>query len=332
MTTLTGNENESADCLFDNNENESADQDDEDIDEDDEEDDEVSLFEDDISENTDDTNTTNSEESQHNQEKADSKILQACKELDAETIMTFNHDSVSKELAMSAICAAVRACTKTVEIATTIRIVKYIQSLHSGLTLDIPLMALITDENDTVPENLLNVLVKHITDPTSIIKCLVVTESSLWKKLLQLFIKYGYLISPKDLLRIIKLVSSSHSRRLDKIISILIKYSLLNTVYENEEERRALSKLTNVIISTPYMKSLDAILDSKLDLTLTLCRFGIFQDSLDRDCCGVVSRLLENKQILAFYLDIIENLLARNSPIIHSQKMKDILVNAIKNE
>lgn len=285
---------------------------------------------DDISENTDDTECFDIDVTQ---EKADTSILKACRELDTATVITFNYSSVSREVAADGICAAVNACDMNCRISDTIRIIKHLQSLHRCITLEIPLLNLITEDHTLVPEPLLNMLVKQITEPSCIVKCLVNSESSLWKRVLQLFIKYKHEISNKELLRIMEKTGSSHPRRLDKIVSIIIRYSLLRVAEEDDEEdRKAFSKLTNVIISTPYMKSLDAILESEHDLTLNLCRFGIFQDQVQSDCCSVVDRLLQNKQILAFYFDIIENLIARNSPIIHSQQMKAILVNAINNK
>ena len=85
-----------------------------------------------------------------------------------------------------------------------------------------------------------------------------------------------------------------------------------------------------LIIELGYTHALRSLLSNvPFRIEDIFCRCGFFQDAIDRNAIDIVACLLENAQVKLFYTDIIRNLLQRQSPIIRSQRMFNVLSEAL---
>jgi hypothetical protein len=76
---------------------------------------------------------------------------------------------------------------------------------------------------------------------------------------------------------------------------------------------------------------LQALLASNhLTNKIALSRMGIFQETIDRNNITTMKILLQNEKVRSFYKTIITNLLSRESPLIKSQAMRDLLKSTLK--
>jgi len=174
-----------------------------------------------------------------------------------------------------------------------------------------------------VHQNLLSFLIKRSTDIFPQVKTICQMNTENWKQVFKLYSRHKKQLSIKQILHLTDY--SVLTNKTDKIIASVFRYKL--HIYHQEYDRPFVIRLFNRILSIPLLRALDNILQyvDTLDLISGLCRFGIFQDVIERDLCNVVSRMLREKAIVNFYRDIINNLIERKSPIIHTATMYTIL-------
>lgn len=255
-------------------------------------------------------------------------FLENIKYLQVQDICCFTKGEISDELILEGMVTVVLNCAMGCNVKRQIQILFHLEKIlfRNDDIWNTCLIRVIAQATTLLHQNLLSFLIKRSADIYSQIKTICQMKTDNWKQILKLYSRHNKQLGIKQILHLTDF--SILTNRTDKIIASIFRYEL--HIYQ-EYDQPSLVRLFNRILSTPLLRTLDMILryTDTMNLISGLCRFGIFQDVIERDLCNVVSRMLREKAIVEFYRDIINNLLERKSPIIHTASMYSILRQSI---
>lgn len=256
-------------------------------------------------------------------------FLENIKYLQVEDIYCFTKGEISDELILEGMVTVVLNCAMECNVKRQFQILFHLEKIlfRNDDIWNSCLIRVIAQATTLLHQNLLSFLIKRSADIYSQIKTICQMKTDNWKQILKLYSRHKKQLAIKQILHLTDF--SMLTNRTDKIIASIFRYKL--HIYHQEYDQPSLVRLFNRILSTPLLRALDIILryTDTMDLISGLCRFGIFQDVIERNLCNVVSRMLREKAIVQFYRDIIKNLLERKSPIIHTATMYSILRQSI---
>ncbi len=260
--------------------------------------------------------------------------------------LDFNMDDLDNDLIIDTICQMTAGFEQKDQMKNTIAKFKALRRYHHPPLRNFnEVMKILTLKDNTrfltqTHESLIRYLVKNTSNTAFALELMFDTRyPKLAQTVVDCCVKFQLKFKTVDLLRKVR----SQFGKKAQVIKFILQNGLLKTS-NNEQKRNRdinsfgsdsrnktnLTKILNLLISAPYPDALSTYLSNPELPVDGLCRFGVFQCIIERNFVKVVEMLVNDKRILAFYFDIITNILERKSPIIRSKKMNDILISAVQ--